>query len=92
MINELENIKKELMAIKARNARVEADKAWERSKTRVFALTFTTYIVASIVLNIIGNANYLLSGLIPAIGYFLSTQSLPFVKEWWLNKYIGERK
>jgi len=47
-----------------------------------------TYIIASAVMYAIGIANYLLSALIPTIGYFLSTQSLPVIKRWWIKKFF----
>jgi uncharacterized membrane protein YiaA len=84
----LEQFKTDIDKIKERNRRVEADKAWERSKTRIFSITAITYIVASIVLYMIGVSNYLLGALIPTVGYFLSTLSLPFLKRWWISRRI----
>ena len=81
----------EIAAIKERNRRVEADKAWERSGFRILSITVATYIIASVVMYAIGIANYLLSALIPAIGYFLSTQSLPIIKRWWIKRFFIAR-
>ncbi|MES2995059.1 MAG: hypothetical protein V4681_03445 [Patescibacteria group bacterium] len=67
-----------------RNARVEADKAWETSGFRIGTIAAITYICAAIVLYVIGAQDYLLSAIVPALGYVLSTQSLPFIKKWWL--------
>ena len=78
----------EIAAIKERNRRVETDKAWERSWFRILSITVATYIIASAVMYAIGIANYLLSALIPTIGYFLSTQSLPVIKRWWIKKFF----
>ena len=78
----------EIIAIKERNRRVETDKAWERSGFRIFTIAAITYIIASVVMYAIGIANYLLSALIPTIGYLLSTQSLPIIKRWWVKKFF----
>ena len=81
------NLEQEIQTIKERNARVEADKAWEQSGFRIGFITVITYIVAAAVMYKIGVNNYFLNALIPSIGYFLSTWSLPFVKNWWTKKH-----
>ncbi len=86
------NIEDEIVAIKARNLRVEADKAWETSRIRIALITVITYIIAALVLYFIGVSNFFLSALIPTIGYLLSTQSLPFIKRWWTDKFVQQRK
>ncbi|MEK9184357.1 MAG: hypothetical protein AAB892_01340 [Patescibacteria group bacterium] len=68
-----------------RNARVEADKAWETSGFRIGTIAVITYVCAAIVLYVIGAEDFLLSAVVPTLGYVLSTQSLPFVKKWWLR-------
>ena len=84
----IEEIKKEIELLKERNKRVEADKAWETSKFRIFSVLVMTYIITSIVFYFIGVGNYLLNALIPTTGFYLSTQSLPFIKKWWIKKFI----
>ena len=69
-----------------RNARVETDKAWETSFARVGCIACITYVCAFFLMVIIGVANPLLSACIPVLGFILSQQSLPIVKEWWLKK------
>ncbi|MGD0576717.1 MAG: hypothetical protein ABSA74_01445 [Candidatus Staskawiczbacteria bacterium] len=83
-----DEIKKEIDLIKERNKRVEADKAWETSKFRIFSIVVMTYIITAIVFYFIGVKNFALSALIPTVGFYLSTQSLPFIKKWWIKKYI----
>ncbi|OGZ63222.1 MAG: hypothetical protein A2639_02080 [Candidatus Staskawiczbacteria bacterium RIFCSPHIGHO2_01_FULL_34_27] len=80
------DIEKEINLIKERNKKVEADKAWETSLFRVGFIALTTYIITAIVFYFIRVKNFLLSALIPTVGYYLSTQSLPFVKKWWIGK------
>ena len=70
-----------------RNARVEADKAWETSKTRRAIIATITYLVAVAFMKKIGVEDYFLSAFIPTGGYILSTLSLPFAKAWWLKRY-----
>ncbi len=87
MLSEQEKLEKEIQALKERNFRVEAEKAWEVSSVRVLSIAVVTYIVASIFLYMIDVQNFLLSALVPAIGYYLSTLSLPFIKKWWSKKF-----
>jgi hypothetical protein len=89
MLSEHEKLEKEIQALKERNFRVEADKAWETSRTRVLSIAGITYIIAAAFLYSIGVERFLLNALVPAIGYYLSTRSLPLIKRWWTNKYFG---
>ncbi len=75
-----------LEAIEMRNARVEADKAWEKSFTRVSVIALITYIAAVIFLFSVALPHPFLNALVPAIGYVLSMQSLPIVKKWWQRR------
>lgn len=81
----IEELAKEIEAIKARNKRVEAEKAWETSWFRVFTISALTYVVSAAVLYLLGYTDFLLNALIPTIGFFLSNQSLPLIKKWWLS-------
>src|SRR3989344_2982809 len=85
MNEELEKIKKDIAKIRERNLRVEEDKACETSYFRILPITFITYIVAAFLLYFIGAENYFWGALVPAAGFFLSTQTLPFIKKWWLK-------
>ncbi len=63
------------------------DKAWETSKTRRVCIMVLTYIVVIIYSYIIKQSdNILLSSLVPAIGFTLSTLSLNLVRKIWENK------
>ncbi len=86
------DIANEINTIKERNRRVEADKAWERSMLRIGSITVITYIIAAFVMYTIGVNGYLLNALIPSIGYFLSTQSLPAIKQWWIRRCYKKEK
>lgn len=76
----------EISEIKARNKRVELDKAWETSPTRRVIIAACTYLVATAFLKLIGNEAPFIHALVPTGGYLLSTLSLGFVKDWWIAK------
>lgn len=78
-------ITKEIEQLKARNERVEADKAWEVSWTRRLLIALITFIVASIWLWVIEENNVFLKAVIPTAGYILSTFSIPLIKRLWMK-------
>ena len=84
--NRLEVIEKELEQIRKRNERVEGDKRWETSGFRKVVIFVITYIVAAVWLISIDDTNPLLKALVPALGWYLSTLSIPFVKRWWIRR------
>lgn len=90
MDSRIQNLENEIRLIKERNLRVEADKAWETSGFRIFSLCLITYIVAAVLLYVIGVPSFLLSALVPTAGFFLSVQSLPAIKRWWVKKYLSK--
>lgn len=80
-------LEQEIAALKERNTRVEADKAWEVSIFRKMTIAIITYVVAVALLYAIGNDEVFRNALVPVAGYLLSTQSLPFLKKWWIKRY-----
>lgn len=72
--------------IKERNAKVEADKAWETSWTRRLLVTAATYLTIMCYLTFLGMERVYLHALVPAMGYLLSTLTLPYFKQWWIHK------
>jgi hypothetical protein len=80
-----EHIGETIGRIVERNQRVETDKAWETSFTRIASIAVITYFCASLLMLIIGVTSPFISAFIPVLGYLLSTQSLPFLKDWWLR-------
>lgn len=85
------HIEERIEKIEERNVRVQAEKAWETSALRIVVIMLITYIIASGTLFMIGNDNPLRNALIPVLGYFLSVQSLPFIKNWWISKYLKKQ-
>jgi len=85
------DIEERIQKIEERNVRVEAEKAWETSAFRVGSIVALTYIIACGVLAAMDNENPFRNALIPAVGYFLSVQSLPFIKRSWISRYLSRR-
>ena len=83
------DIEQRIQKIEERNVRVEAEKAWEKSTLRVGSIMLATYIIACGVLMVIGNDNPFRNALIPVLGYFLSVQSLPFLKRSWISRHLA---
>jgi len=84
-INDLEN---RLTKIEARNKIVEKDKSWELSWTRRILLFIFTYLAIGLYLAVIGIINPWLNAIVPAVGFLLSTLTLPFFKKLW-EKYLN---
>ena len=82
----------DLDQIKKRNARVEADKAWEMSWARRVSIAAMTYIIAALYMNYVGLNRPLLGAFVPSGGYLLSTLSLPFIKNFWLTNIYKKIK
>jgi uncharacterized membrane protein YkgB len=81
-----DDLREELRMIRERNARVELDKAWETSTTRRAAIAIGTYFVVLLFLLIIGASEPYLAALVPAVGFLLSTLTLPFLKNHWMKR------
>lgn len=81
----------EIEKIKNRNARVEADKAWETSRFRVFTVSILTYLMMILLMWVIGIEKPYLSALVPTAGFLLSTLSLRFAKNLWLKHFYGDK-
>ncbi len=81
----MSTLEENIASILERNKRVEAEKAWEVSFTRRLFLMLLIYLTAAVLLWMTNEQNFLLLSLIPALGYLLSTLSLPWVKRLWMN-------
>lgn len=87
MDERIEKLEKEIVEIRERNKRVEADKAWETSLFRKALITVGTYVITLIVFYVIHVKYFYLNAFIPTIGYFLSVQTLPSIKRWWISRH-----
>ncbi|MFA5770319.1 MAG: hypothetical protein WC894_02390 [Patescibacteria group bacterium] len=79
----LQELEKEILAIKNRNKKVEIDKAWETSWTRKLLLVTFTYLGIGFYLRAIEIDKPWLNAIVPSIGFLLSTLTLPFFKKIW---------
>jgi hypothetical protein len=82
----LESLQNEIDALKARNAKVEANKAWETSSLRIGTIVGITYFVAVLLMISLGTPQPFFAALMPTVGFFLSTQTLPVLQRWYLRK------
>ena len=82
----IEELKNEIDEIKERNKRVDLDKAWETSWTRRLLILVLTYFVVVIFFFVAKLPNPFISSLVPTLGFFLSTLTIPWVKTWWLKR------
>ncbi len=79
-------IESEITTLKARNVRVEADKAWETSWCRIVMISSMTYIIAVVFMWSIGVIRPWLGALVPVVWFIFSTLSLPPIKKWWIGQ------
>ena len=82
---QLTKIEKEIDAIKARNKRVEIDKAWETSLFRKVSITIITYMFTTGLFLVLGVDKPYLNSLVPTFGYLLSTLTLSLLKDIWVK-------
>lgn len=87
----IEGLKDEIESIKRRNRSVEADKAWELSKTRRFLISIFTYLSIALYLRAINISKPFLNAIVPTVAFLLSTLTLPSLKKIWLN-YIYNKE
>lgn len=79
------NIEQEIIDIKERNRRVEADKSWETSASRKLIVAVLTYFVVVIFFFFAGLPKPFVNSIVPTLGFVLSTLSLPVFKKIWVK-------
>ena len=89
--DELEEIRKELSELRARNARVEREKAWEVSWARRLVIAGATWLGAWLWLVGLGAEHAALQALVPSGAYAISTLSLPLLKTLWMRIRFGPK-
>lgn len=88
-MDEIQQIKTELENIKKRNLKVEIDKAWETSLMRKIIIIVLTYFTVVLFFYFANLPNPFVNSIVPAIGFILSSLSLPYFKKLWIkNKSI----
>ena len=76
-------LQKRIVEIEKRNKKVEQDKAWETSLLRRLLLILFTYLTIGIYMRFVLNTDPWLNAIIPSLGFYLSTLSLPIFRKFW---------
>lgn len=83
----IQDLEKEIQKIKERNIRVEADKAWEISRSRKVVIAGVTYVAIALFLLVTNFDKPWEGAIIPTLGFLLANMTIPFFKNLWV-KYI----
>lgn len=86
MDERVKKLEEEIEAIKARNKRVEADKGWETSKTRMLFVSVVTFALAFLFMVLINEREPFWKALAGTVAYIASTTSYGVLKRKWLKK------
>lgn len=70
-------LEEHLCGILARNQRVETQKSWERSRTRLICVTIITYVTMILVFAVLESPRPLLDALVPTTGFFFRRYLYP---------------
>lgn len=84
--NMSKDLERRIAAIEARNKKVEVDKAWETSAIRKLLILVLTYLVMAVFMIAADIDKPLVTALVPSVGFFLSTLTISFIKDWWINR------
>lgn len=86
MIERLNSLQREVNQLKQRNFEKDRGKEFESSYTRVLFLMAVTYwTLFGYMALVIKSKNPFLDAIVPTVGFNISTWSLPYVKEWWIQ-------
>ena len=77
----MQDLQKEIQQLKARNKRVEADKARETSTARKIIIMLLTYVVIVLFFYATKLPKPRINAIIPTVGFMLSTLGLHAVKQ-----------
>lgn len=81
----LSQLETEIKQLKERNARVEANKAWEGSVARKAGIAIITYFYMVGLMYFLDSNKPLLDAVVPTSGFLLSTLSLDLLRMIWSN-------
>lgn len=82
------DLEKRVVAIENRNKKVEFDKAWEVSWTRRIFIMVIIYVTIGFYLHFVVHISPWINGLVPVIGYIISTITIERLKKWWIKNQI----
>ena len=77
-----------IVKIEERNKTVEFDKAWETSCTRRLLLTVFTYLALGLYMWAIDVSRPWMNSIVPAVGFMISTLTMPVIKKWWTVWFV----
>lgn len=80
---QIEELDNRLKKIESRNRHVERDKAWETSNTRKVLIVAFTYTSIALYLKFVVRIDPWINAIVPAVGFLLSTLTLPYFKTLW---------
>ena len=87
---DLSGLDERISRIEKRNKEVELNTSWEISWTRKILLSIFTYLSIALYLKFIVNIDPWVNAIVPAIGFLLSTLTLPYFKTLW-EKWIYKK-
>jgi len=79
------NLEERITKIEKRNKKVEIDKAWETSLTRKIIIALLTYFVIVLFFYFAELPKPFINSIVPALGFMLSTLSMPYFKKLWIK-------
>lgn len=80
------SLENRIAKLETRNRRVEGDKAWEISWTRRIAIMVLIYATIVFYLHFVIHINPWINGLVPVLGYTVSTVTVSKLKNSWLKR------
>ncbi|MCL4364399.1 hypothetical protein M1328_04120 [Patescibacteria group bacterium] len=81
--DDYKKLEERIKKIESRNLRVEKDKAWETSAMRRLLLVVFTYLMIALYMKFVLDIDPWLNAIIPTLGFYLSTLTLPFFRKIW---------
>eukprot|EP01041_Mallomonas_annulata_P010035 gene10035-20897_t len=87
LVKEIELLKEFMQQLKSRNSMKDKSKKFEGSWTRIGVIMAITYGTLTLYMTLIGVNEPFLNAVVPALGFNLSTWSLPHVKTLWIKWY-----
>jgi len=82
----MDSLEQRIQRIEERNKSVEIEKAWETSWTRTGLVAAFTWITMGVFLSFTDVGSPWLSAIVPALGFVLSSLSMPYLKRVWSRK------
>ncbi|MDO8427974.1 MAG: hypothetical protein Q7S92_02060 [Candidatus Diapherotrites archaeon] len=86
-----ESLEQRVTRIEERNSKVETDKSWETSWFRRILIAVVTYILIAWLFLTLQVPNSFENALIGTIAFLISTLSLPFIKQFWIQHFYKKK-